>query len=215
MSSTTVAPVATDPAPRPWSADEQRLLSSLGIGPRLTLTDYYELHNRNMFLGERVMLLDGVVYLESPMDPPHAAGIRRATRAIERAFAVGYDVRVQLPLDLSLTTEPHPDVAVVVGTFEDYETAHPTTAELVIEISDSTVAFDTGEKANLYAAGGIADYWVIDIPNRRVHVFRDPRPDANEVHGHAYFSRGVFGNGDALTPLAAPTAVLTADQFVR
>lgn len=80
-----------------------------------------------------------------------------------------------------------------------------TVAELVIEVSDSTLAYDPGNRANLYAAAGIAEYWVIDVVHDRVHAFRDSPPDPGEPQGHTYFHLTILGRRDSITSLPAPT----------
>lgn len=227
-----------DPSPRQWTDAEFARMRHLGlfagrdvdlIGGTVveraggaawpfvfTRKEYYALDDNHFFRSatrdQRVQLIGGVIQLESPMNPPHATGIRKATKTLERLFADGYEVRVQLPIDLGLISEPHPDLAVVTGSFEDYATQHPKNALLVLEVSDTTIQADTHEKADLYAAGGIADYWVIDLTTDRVLVFRGPRPAAKSAFGHTYASLGAYGRDDKLTPLAAPHArVLVAD----
>jgi Uma2 family endonuclease len=93
---------------------------------------------------------------------------------------------------------------VVVGRREDY-TGHPPTAVLVVEVSETTLAYDRGEKASLYAAAGVEDYWVVDLVNRRVEVYRDPRPDPTRPHGAGYTQVTAHDPADTITPLAAPT----------
>lgn len=88
----------------------------------------------------------------SPQNSPHFTAIRLAEDALRKVFGLGYEVRVQGPLDLSPSSQPEPDIAVVRGSIRDYAKAHPTTAVLVVEVSDSTVVFDRGEKASLYAS---------------------------------------------------------------
>ena len=105
-----------------------------------------------------------------------------------------------------------PDIAVVLGSFEDYAAQHPATAVLVIEVSESTIEEDTHAKASLYASGGIADYWVIDLTRDQVLVFRSPKPEAGAKFGQTYASVSAHGRDDKLTPLAAPNArVLVGD----
>ncbi len=169
-----------------------------------TRKEYYTLDDNHFFRNQRVQLIGGVILLESPMNPPHATAIRKATRTTERIFGDGYDVRVQLPVDLGLISEPHPDVAVVAGSIDDFATQHPTNAVLVIEVSDSTLEEDTHAKASLYASGGIEDYWVIDLVNDQVLVFRSPKPDSNSKFGKDYASVSSHKRDDKLTPLAAP-----------
>jgi Uma2 family endonuclease len=92
-----------------------------------------------------------------------------------------------------------PDLAIVEGQPKNYAKRHPTTAELVVEVSDTTLKLDLGDKAELYAAAGIADYWVIDVSNRYLIVHRDPDAEAE-----AYRSVARFGLGDTVAPLAVP-----------
>ena len=74
----------------------------------------------------------------------------------------------------------------------------------LIEVADSSLAYDLGAKASLYAAAGIADYWVVDVVNRRLHVFRDPRPDPAQRFLHGYRQLTIYDPPDSVAPLAAP-----------
>ncbi len=229
-----------DPSPRLWSDAEFARMQQLGlfvgrdvelIGGTVveradgsarpfvfTRKEYYALDDNGFFRDglndQRVQLIGGVILLESPMNPPHAVAVRLATKALERIFGDGYDVRAQLPLDLGLISEPHPDLAVVTGSPRDYLADHPKTALLVIEVSDTTFQTDTHYKADLYAAGGIADYWVIDLVNDRVIVFRDPRPEANSAFGRTYALPTIYTRDDKLTPLAAPHASVFVNDLL-
>ncbi len=81
-----------------------------------------------------------------------------------------------------------------------------------MEVADSSLAFDIGEKASLYAAAGITDYWVLDLAHNRLYVFRDPRPDAVQRFGHGYFRQSLLAPADRVSPLAAPSAsILVSD----
>ena len=194
-----------DPAPRVWSVNEREILNRLGIdGSRMTRHQYYQLFDENLFIDQKVMLLDGVVFQERPMKAPHATGISRACFVLEPIFKLGKYIRVQMPIDLDLFTEPHPDLAVVTGNYLDYAEEHPTTALLIVEVSETTIATDLGEKAFLYAAGRIADYWVIDLNEPKLIVFRDPVQDPAAPHGARFQTRLELGHDDFVTPHAAP-----------
>jgi Uma2 family endonuclease len=91
---------------------------------------------------------------------------------------------------------------------KDYARQHPTTAVLVVEVADSSLTYDTGPKAHLYAAAGIADYWVIDVNGGHLVVFRDPVADAAAPRGFRYNSVLTLARGQSVNPLAAPTAVV-------
>ena len=94
------------------------------------------------------------------MKTPHAAGLELAERAVETIFATGYWVRTQLPIHFGPRSEPEPDIAVVPGGPRDY-TAHPSTALLIVEVSEATLSYDRRRKGSLYARANIADYWIV------------------------------------------------------
>lgn len=158
-----------------------------------------------LFNGRRVMLIEGEVYTMSPMNEPHARGVVYALNALQAAFGDQFTVRPQLPLELGQASDPEPDLAVVAGPYKSQPRTHPATAVLIVEVADSSLAYDTGDKANLYAAAGITDYWVVDLNHSRLVVFRDPRPDATAPHGHSYYEMIYRAPGDTIAPLAAPT----------
>jgi Uma2 family endonuclease len=128
--------------------------------------------------------------------------------ALRLAFGVAYCVRGQMPLVLNQTTDPLPDVAVVTGSVRDFVTRHPDSAVLVVEVSDSTLAYDTGSKASLYAAAGIADYWVVDLVHRQLIVHRGPVADAGQPHGAKYASVTTLDSAGSTAPLAAAGNVI-------
>ena len=136
---------------------------------------------------ERLELIGGVIYVkERTVKAPHAVAQRRTEKTFSLVFSEGYDVRGQLPLALGTHDQPMPDVAVVVGTADDYIHDHPTTAVLVVEISDTTLRFDRNTKAGQYARAGIPDYWILNINARTLEVHRQPVPMRGRPLGHYY-----------------------------
>ena len=105
-----------------------------------------------------------------------------------------------------------PDIAVVAGGPRDFTATHPTTAGLVVEVSDTTLALDLAEKAELYATAGVSDYWVLDLTGRRLLVFRDPAPVA--AGGAAYRTHLTLGPTDTVSPLAASSAVIAVADLL-
>jgi Uma2 family endonuclease len=153
------------------------------------------------------MLINGVILEQGPMNPPHAITLGLVEESIRTAFGAGWWPRQQSPLILGQDTDPEPDFAVVPGRPRDY-TGHPTTAALVIEVSDSSLDFDTNDKRLLYARAGIREYWVLDINGRRLLVYRDPQ-------GGDYANQQALGPADAISPLSAPAGVVrVADLLV-
>jgi Uma2 family endonuclease len=185
--------------------------SSLPSGPRrkrFTVDEFHRLWEQGWFEGVKPILLDGEI-IEMPIpNPPHAVALGLAERVLNGIFAGNYWSRNQLPLVIGLWTDPVPDLAVVPGSPRDYLTAHPSTALLVVEVSDSTLDIDTGDKMQLYAAGGIADYWVLDLNKRQLIIHRDPVADAAQPHGFRYASVQTLDTSATASPLRAPQATI-------
>ena len=175
------------PAPKVWTVDQFHYLGDLGL-----------------FEGRGAKLIDGQIVEEGPMNPPHAIAATKTEDLIREAFGKGWHVRVSKPLVFGQTTDPQPDVAVLPGRPGDYP-SHPTTAALVVEVCDTTLRYDTTAKLAAYAAAGIADYWVLDVNGRQLHVFRDPVTTA-DLPGYA--THLILGPAETVSPLAAPTAAV-------
>ena len=184
-----------------------------GLPALLTAADY-ELLWGLVLQSQKTRLVRGVIYQEPLMNPPHAAGVRLATVALEAVFGRGYEVRPQLPVDIDLHSRPFPDVAVVPGSPRDYLTAHPTVFHLIVEVSDTTLFDDTTTMAELYAEAGVADYWVLDVVNRQLIVFRDPAPLSAALGGFAYRTKLTFGPTNTVSPLAAPHASIAVADLL-
>ena len=185
----------------------------VGVWPRRWSKDeYYRLGELGFFRGQKVELIGGQLMVQSPQLAPHASGIVLSMAALQAVFTSGCHVRPQLPLDLGQPSEPEPDVAVVVGTLRQYLQAHPTTALLIVEVADTTLANDRNRKGSLYASSGIADYWIVNLVDNQVEVYRDPVPDPTQPFGSRYATRIELHAGDVINPLALPQAsVAVAD----
>jgi Uma2 family endonuclease len=144
----------------------------------------------------------------------HAAAITLTDQALAAAFGPGYWIRVQASLDLSPLAVPDPDVAVIAGSPRAPAAQNPKSALLVVEASDTTLAHDRGSKASLYAASGIADYWIINLVNQQVEVHQYPISDAREPIGWRYDHVQFFGPGDFIVPLAAPQSKVAVDDLL-
>lgn len=181
---------------------------------RWTVDEFYALCNQGWFEDCKPMLLDGEILEMAIPNPPHGASLTLVLYALMTTFGAGYVVRPQLPLPLNRSWDPIPDLAVVRGSVFDYATVHPKTALLVVEISESTLSIDTGRKALLYASGGIADYWVVDLDNRKLIVFRDPVADPSVPLGSRYNTRIELDPTATISPLAAPHVSFTVGDWL-
>jgi Uma2 family endonuclease len=156
--------------------------------------------------GDPIELIGGELMVAEPQGAPHYTSIRKTARMLERAFGPSWEVRTQGPMGLDEESEPEPDVAVVPGEPEDYRSAHPSRADLVVEVSESSLAFDRDHKGSVYARAGILDYWIVNLVDRVLEVYREPAPDAAAPFGARYARREVFDPSRQVSPLAAPDA---------
>ena len=168
-----------------------------------SVEEFHRVRATGVWDGLRTYLIRGEIWEQGEMNPPHAVIVGLVQDVLRALFGVGFTVRAQVPLVLT-DSSPFPDLAIVKGQQRDYLKVHPTTAELIVEIADSSLFEDTTTKAEVYATGGILDYWVIDVENRLLIVFRDPAPLPDG--GLAYRTRLELGIADAIAPLAAPTS---------
>jgi Uma2 family endonuclease len=146
---------------------------------RFTRDEVERLSAEGYFEGQRYELIDGDLVDKTGQNPPHAMAIRRIPRALGRTVDPSL-IQVQLPVEASAADRerslPEPDVAILRSLNPDFDLRHPRGDELllVIEVSDSTAAFDLSRKAALYATAGVPEYWVLDLGRRMLVVHRQP-----------------------------------------
>ncbi|TVR57587.1 MAG: Uma2 family endonuclease [Gemmatimonadales bacterium] len=167
---------------------------------RFTVDEYYRMAEAGILgVGERVELIDGEIVQMAAIGSRHAGCVKRLLRLFVRGVGDRAIVQVQDPVRLSDLSEPQPDLAVLRPRTDDYTTAHPGPDDvlLVVEVADATVEVDRGTKAPLYAAAGIGEYWLVDLPHDEIQVFRTPTPDG-------YRDVRSYRRGDVLRPSALP-----------
>jgi Uma2 family endonuclease len=174
---------------------------------RLTYTQFHDRASRGEYGDGRFMLIRGEVREMEPMNPPHVISCDLVGAWMRSVFGEGCYVREDKPLCLELDTDPRPDFFVVDGTIGDRRAAHPTSSRFVVEIADTTLSMDLGEKKVLYAQGKVPDYWVLDLNRRRLHVFRDPACDTYTTHL-------TLSETDTLPPLAKPDATIAVADLL-
>lgn len=141
---------------------------------RWTRIEYERMVEAGIFHPEaRFELIDGEIIDMTPQGSYHATSIQVVAEYIRHLFGKDFHVRIQMPLALGEDTEPEPDIAVVIGGFMDYRDAHPQTAVLVVEIANSTVAYDR-LKAHTYASHAIPEYWLVNLKENCLEIFQQP-----------------------------------------
>ena len=156
---------------------------------------------------DRLELIDGQLLSMTPQGSRHAAIVGQAGRILRAAFGPDRSVRMQCPLAVGDDSEPEPDLAVVPGQEIDYLDAHPTTALLVVEVSDDSLRRDRTLKQRLYARHGIPEYWILALPDARLEVYRDPAETG-------YRSVTVRRAGESVGPLARPAATIAIAELL-
>ncbi|HUL83028.1 MAG TPA: Uma2 family endonuclease, partial [Gammaproteobacteria bacterium] len=144
---------------------------------RITVEHYYRMAEAGLFQpDERVELIDGEIIDMPAMGVLHASALARLDDILTATVAGRAMVRSQLPLRLSEESEPQPDLALVKRRGDYYAERHPTAADvlLVIELADSTLRYDLEVKVPLYARHGVAETWIVDLANARLHSYRKP-----------------------------------------
>ena len=165
-----------------------------------TVDEYYRLAEIGVLSScVHTELIDGEILEVSPMSASHGAAISLATEIFARVLRSRAQLRVQLPLRLSAHSELEPDICLAKPKQNHYRSDHPGPADvfLVLEISDSSLRYDRDVKLPVYAAAGVAEVWIEDLPNRILHVFREPS-------GRKFKTALQFAPGDSVSLLAFP-----------
>ncbi|WP_049802689.1 Uma2 family endonuclease [Gloeothece verrucosa] len=176
--------IEVDTSVRLWTVEEYYHMAEVGIlGP-----------------DERVELIAGEIYQKmSPQGTPHYTTITRTERMLRQGLGTRVLLRIQAPVHLNDYSEPEPDIAVVYPDPMDYIEHHPYPDDilLLIEVADKTLKRDCQLKAKEYASAGIKDYWVLDVNNRQLYLFREPGQEG-------YSSQVILSENEEVSPLEFP-----------
>ncbi len=186
-------------------ADAHSMLPALRDAPfevhRIDRDGYYQLADAGAFAGKKVELIDGVLVAMNAMRGPHASSMMRLNRLLTAQLDDRVWVRAGLPLSVSRHSEPEPDFALVSDEAMSAAEEHPSTANLVIEVADSSHEYDLGLKALLYAAAKIPEYWVVDLQTQKLVVHLEPKKgNYQRVHR--------FGTSREVTSTVTPKVTL-------
>src|SRR3989338_8381936 len=153
-----------------------------------------------------VELLDGLLLVKEPQHSPHRTAVLLAAKALDLGFGEGWFVQTQSPIILDDRSEPEPDVCVVRGSPRDYAAAHPTRPALIVEVAQSGLLLARGRKASAYARAGIADYWILNLGDRVLEVYREPARPGTARRNWVYLVIETLGADATVMPLAALAA---------
>lgn len=171
---------------RKWSREEYQRMIEVGL-----------LHE-----DERVELVKGDIIALTPVDPLHSNTVSQINMLLTGALGATHSVRVQCPLAIGTDSEPEPDFSLIPLEMAHQlarDRKHPTTADLVIEVSNTSLAYDRGPKGSLYAAGQIPLFWVVNLGNELLEVYSQPAPDPQAPFGWSYARFQRLSRGQAVS----------------
>lgn len=180
-----------------WTRHEYNCMASIGL-----------------FDGRRVELIEGQVIDMAAMKSPHAVAVDLADAALKAVFGPGYYIRQQKPFVISNISEPEPDIAVIKGDIRDFTDAHPTAAELIVEVADSSLSYDRTVKGSLYAKADIAEYWIVNLVEQQLEVYRQPMSDADAKYGFSYGISNLYRAGQQAAALSASNKPLAVADIL-
>jgi Uma2 family endonuclease len=173
----------------------------LTVSRRLLTVEEYHKIGRAGVLGEddRIELIDGEMIKMAPIGSRHVAKLNRFARFLYRSVGEEAIISIQNPIVLPPHNEPQPDIALLKPRSDDYETKLPGVEDvlLLIEIADTTMAYDRDAKIPIYARQGIAEVWLLDVQTQSLSIFLDPGPKG-------YRRLLTPGRSDTITPSLLP-----------
>ena len=144
---------------------------------QLTSTEYYGMMESGIIReGERVELISGQIFTMAAKGTRHTVATTRLLKSLLMLLEEKAIVRCQDPITLPNNTEPEPDIVIARLRSDDYVNSHPSPEDivLVIEVADSSIKFDRETKAPIYAAAGINEYWIVNLIDDRLEIYRQP-----------------------------------------
>ncbi len=156
---------------------------------RMTVDEYENLATAGVLDDPRVELIDGLLVRKMTQKPPHTWAVETAHDRLGRLLPFGWFIREEKPVRITRFDEPEPDLSLVRGSRDDFRGRHPGPRDigLLVEVADTSLDRDRGEKRAAYARGRIPAYWIINLVERQVEVYTKPH-------------RGKYGSCQILKP---------------
>jgi Uma2 family endonuclease len=177
---------------------------------RFTVAEYLRMVEVGLLRkDDSVELMWGEIIEMSPINVPHALCVNRLNTLLSAKLAGRAIISVQNPIQLDEYSLPQPDIALWKLPSDEYRDrlAGPSEVLLVIEVADSSLRHDRRAKTRLYGAAGIADYWIVNLSERRIEVYSEPLPDG-------YRTTTRYAPRETLSPSAFPDVALDVDEVL-
>ena len=177
---------------------------------KFTVAEYFRMAEKGILDGqERVELIDGEVLLMPPMGPRHIGGVARYARIFILRAGNRFTVLTQSTVRLGAHLALEPDVVLLRFREDDYSLAHAVPADmlLVVEVADSSLAYDREVKAHIYGRAGVPETWVLNLPEDCIERFTAPGPQG-------YARHEILRRGDKVSPVSLPDMELAVDELL-
>ena len=184
---------------------------------RFTLDEYHQLIEIGFLTkNDKLELLDGLLVMRPRISPPHARTNSKLLRLLVLNFKSEKTmVRTRGPVTLpGSDSEPEPNLAIHTGNEVDFWERHPYPDEirLIAEVSDATLTRDRYYKGKINAHAGIREYWIFNLLDELLEVYRDPHtPAAGDA---LYQTKLTYHRGDSVAPLAFPDFEVAVDDVL-
>lgn len=175
---------------------------------KFTVEQYYQMAATGILApDERVELIEGEIIEMAPIGPRHAMCVDRIVQLVIEKLGRSVHLRCQNPIRLSNYTEPEPDIALAKRA--DYSVRHPVGDDvfLTIEVSDSTLEKDRTLKQKIYANANIPEFWIVNLPEDVVEIYRSPA-------GDIYQERKLVSREESISPQLLPNLVLSGEELL-
>ncbi|MCH7990387.1 MAG: Uma2 family endonuclease [Planctomycetes bacterium] len=166
---------------------------------RLSVEQYHQMISAGILTeNDRVQLIEGALFEMSAMGTRHVMCIKLINQSLTAILPDGWHVGTQQPVTMQ-TSEPEPDLVVIRGQIRDFTNRHPAGPDvgLVIEVADTSLQMDREQKLPVYAQAGIAEYWVVNLNDNTIEVFRNPQP-GSESNKAGYQSQKILSASDKI-----------------
>jgi Uma2 family endonuclease len=176
---------------------------------RYSVDDYEEMIRLGALTeNDRVELIRGEIVAKMPIGDRHLVTVNRLNRLYNRRLGDLVIVSIQNPVRLD-DSEPEPDVSLLRPREDEYASGKPRAADvlLLIEVSDSSLDYDRDVKKPLYAESGITEFWIVNLVDECLEVYRNPQPDGT------YQEERVLKRGESTDIVALPGLVVAVDEL--
>lgn len=175
-----------------------------------TIEEYHRMGEAGILReDDRVELIDGEIVEMTPIGSRHAACVDRLTQRLIGQLRGRAIVRVQSPIRLDAHSEPQPDLALLRPQPDFYAHEHPGPADilLIVEVAETSGAYDREVKLPMYARASISEMWLVNLSEERIEIYRQPS-------SQGYRTVRILQRGDLLAPLAFPDVELTVEALL-